>query len=209
MVGPFATPPVHYAVAMDRLSHCVLAAVTGVYPCSITLEEAKEVHRSLKLAAGMFLHVKDHLLPKLPASPEKGVDTDSRVVEAYAHQSQAEAQEGAQALMGCRHVLLGGLKLTVLPIVTLARALELGHKPSVVSSLAAETAQLFTLAGEWHWFQCMPGAHLLYTYGAAGEALKTLDPAQFSKWSSYLQLKADFYESCVSCKPSWLCQCVD
>lgn len=62
--------------------------------CSITLEEAKEVHRSLKLAAGMFLHLKDNLLPKLPASAEKGVDTDSRVVEAYAHQSQAEAQEG-------------------------------------------------------------------------------------------------------------------
>ena len=52
------------------------------------------MHRSLKLAAGMFLHVKDHLLPKLPASPEKGTDFDSRVVEAYANQSQAEAQEG-------------------------------------------------------------------------------------------------------------------
>ena len=42
----------------------------------------------------MFLHVKDNLLPKLPATPEKGVDTDTRVVEAYANQSQAEAQEG-------------------------------------------------------------------------------------------------------------------
>ncbi len=52
------------------------------------------MHRSLKLAAGMFLHLKEDLLTKLPASPEKGVDTDSRVVEAYAHQSQAEAQEG-------------------------------------------------------------------------------------------------------------------
>lgn len=52
------------------------------------------MHRSLKLAAGMFLHVKDQLLPKLPASTEKGTDFDSRVVEAYANQSQAEAQEG-------------------------------------------------------------------------------------------------------------------
>ena len=94
-------------------------------PCSITLEEAKEVHRSLKLAAGMFLSVKDHLLPKLPASPEKGVDTDPRVVEAYAQMSQAEAQE-----------------------VTLARALELGHKPAVVTSLAVETSTIFTVAGE-------------------------------------------------------------
>ena len=91
----------------------------------ITIEEAKEVHRSLKLAAGMFLSVKDHILPKLPASPEKGVDTDTRVVEAYAQMSQAEAQE-----------------------VTLARALELGHKPAVVTSLALETSTLFVLACE-------------------------------------------------------------
>lgn len=61
---------------------------------SIDLEVAKQVHRSLKLAAGMFLHVKEQLLSKLPASPDKAADTDPRVVEAYAHQSQAEAQEG-------------------------------------------------------------------------------------------------------------------
>ena len=90
---------------------------------SITLEEAKEIHRSLKLAAGMFLNVKNNLLPKLPASTEKGVDFDARVVEAYAYQSQAEAQE-----------------------ITLGRALELGHKPAVVSSLAIETASIFTQA---------------------------------------------------------------
>ena len=60
----------------------------------IDLEQAKEVHRSLKMAAGMFLNVKDVLLPKLPPSPEKGTDTDARVVEAYVLQSQAEAQEG-------------------------------------------------------------------------------------------------------------------
>lgn len=92
---------------------------------SIDLEQAKEVHRSLKLAAGMFLNIRDNLLPKLPASTEKGTDFDSRVVEAYAQQSQAEAQE-----------------------ITLARALELGHKPTVVSSLAAETATIFTQASE-------------------------------------------------------------
>ena len=73
----------------------------------------------------MFLNIRDNLLPKLPASTEKGTDFDSRVVEAYAQQSQAEAQE-----------------------ITLARALELGHKPTVVSSLAAETATIFTQASE-------------------------------------------------------------
>ena len=100
-----------------------MALGVSIPPSSITLDEAKEVHRSLKLAAGMFLNIKDHLLPKLPASPEKGVDTDSRVVEAYAQMSQGEAQE-----------------------VTLARALELGHKPAVVTSLAVETAAIFTQA---------------------------------------------------------------
>ena len=61
--------------------------------------------------------------------------------------------------------------------MTLGRALELGHKPAVVSALAAETGQQFTLAGD---------------------ALKTLDPAQFNKWATYLTLKAAFYESYVS-----------
>lgn len=70
---------------------------------SITLEQAKEVHRSLKLAAGMFLHIKDNLLSKLPASGEKGADFDPRVVEAYAHQSQAEAQEGDHGYLKICH----------------------------------------------------------------------------------------------------------
>jgi hypothetical protein len=120
-------------MAIWHTKHAALKAASD----SITVEEAKEVHRSLKLAAGMFLHIKDQLLPKLPATPEKGTDFDVRVVEAYAGQSQAEAQE-----------------------VTLGRALELGHKPTVVSALAAETGQQFTLAGD---------------------ALKTLEPAQFNK----------------------------
>lgn len=62
-------------------------------------------------------------------------------------------------------------------VVTLGRALELGHKPTVVSALSAETGQQFTVAGD---------------------ALKTLEPAQFGKWASYLALKAAFYESYVS-----------
>ena len=64
--------------------------------------------------------------------------------------------------------------------VTLGRALELGHKPTVVSALAAETGQQFTLAGD---------------------ALKTLEPAQFNKWATYLALKAAFYDSYVSSLP--------
>lgn len=77
-------------MAIWHTKHALQVASTD----TITMEEAKEVHRSLKIAAGMFLHIKEHLITRLPASPDKGVDTDSRVVEAYAQQSQAEAQEG-------------------------------------------------------------------------------------------------------------------
>ena len=34
-------------------------------------------------------------------------------------------------------------------VVTLARALELKHKPSVIYSLAVETSKIFTVAGRW------------------------------------------------------------
>ena len=77
-------------LAIWHTKHATHVATTD----EITMEEAKEVHRSLKLAAGMFLHIKESLLTRLPASIEKGVDFDPRVVEAYAQQAQAEAQEG-------------------------------------------------------------------------------------------------------------------
>ncbi|XP_003385070.1 PREDICTED: BRO1 domain-containing protein BROX-like [Amphimedon queenslandica] len=121
----------------------------------ISMEVAKEVHRSLKISAGMFLHIKENLLSRLPASPEKGVDTDSRVIDAYAQQSQAEAQE-----------------------VTVARALELNHKASIIYSLSLETSNLFVLAAD---------------------ALKTLDQTQFGKWTAYLQLKGSIYEAYAYC----------
>lgn len=81
-------------VAIWYTKHAAAVASTD----SIAMEEAKEVHRCLKTAAGMFLAVKENLLPRLPASADKGADTDPRVVEAYAQQSQAEAQEGKTSL---------------------------------------------------------------------------------------------------------------
>ena len=77
-------------MAIWHSKHAMKVASTD----TITMEEAKEVHRSLKISAGMFLNIKEVLLTRLPVSPEKGVDTDPRVIEAYAQQSQAEAQEG-------------------------------------------------------------------------------------------------------------------
>ena len=107
-----------------EVGSCIVT--TNYFPLSITVEEAKEIHRGLKLAAGMFLNVKDNILPKLQATAEKGVDTDPRVVEAYAQQAQGEAQE-----------------------VTIGRALEMGHKPSIIFSLAMETSVIFKQASEW------------------------------------------------------------
>lgn len=84
-------------VGIWHMKHATHVATTD----EITMEEAKEVHRSLKLSAGIFLHIKESLVTRLPASTEKGVDTDSRVIEAYAQQAQAEAQEGTIIIIIC------------------------------------------------------------------------------------------------------------
>ncbi|KXJ17469.1 BRO1 domain-containing protein BROX [Exaiptasia diaphana] len=122
----------------------------------ITMEEAKEVHTCLRTAGGMFQYVKDGLLSQLgDISAEKGADTDGRVLEAYKMQCVAEAQE-----------------------VTVARAVELKHKASLVASLANETSGLFT---------------------SAGDALKSVDDLKAGKWRKYLELKAAFYLSYARC----------
>uniref|UniRef100_A0A2C9KMZ5 BRO1 domain-containing protein n=1 Tax=Biomphalaria glabrata TaxID=6526 RepID=A0A2C9KMZ5_BIOGL len=85
------------------------------------MEEAKEIHKCLRIAAGIFQFCKDDLRVKLLDPPTEGSqDTDTRVLEAYIHQCTAEAQE-----------------------ITLARAIELKHNVSLVSALAFETAQLY------------------------------------------------------------------
>ncbi|EDO43006.1 predicted protein [Nematostella vectensis] len=122
----------------------------------ISMDEAKEVHTSLRTAAGMFQYVKDQLLGRLEQlSAEKGADIEKRVVEAYHMQCVAEAQE-----------------------VTVARAVELKHKASLISSLANETAKLFT---------------------SAADSLKSVDDLKAGKWRKYLELKAAFYEAYAYC----------
>ncbi|XP_063092751.1 BRO1 domain-containing protein BROX isoform X2 [Cavia porcellus] len=90
---------------------------------SITEDEAKEVHRSLKTAAGIFKHLKESHIPKLITPAEKGRDLEPRLVEAYILQCQAEAQE-----------------------VTIARAIELKHAPGLIAALAYETANFYQRA---------------------------------------------------------------
>ncbi|XP_072503873.1 BRO1 domain-containing protein BROX isoform X2 [Notamacropus eugenii] len=60
---------------------------------NITEDEAKEVHRSLKIAAGIFKHLKEDHIPKLITPAEKGRDLEVRLIDSYIIQCQAEAQE--------------------------------------------------------------------------------------------------------------------
>lgn len=122
----------------------------------VTMDEAKEVHTTLRTAAGIFKFVKESLMPRLgELSAEKGADTDQRVLAAYQKQCVAEAQE-----------------------VTVARAVELKHKASLISALTYETSKLFT---------------------DAGDELKSVDPLKAGKWKKYLDLKAAFYLSYAYC----------
>jgi hypothetical protein len=89
----------------------------------------------------------------LDKSVTAGSDLDPRVLSAYVQQCKAEAQE-----------------------VTIARAIELKHSPTLVSALANETSKLFL---------------------SAASAVKALDPTKVSKWMTYFQMKSSFYESYV------------
>ncbi|CAL1548579.1 unnamed protein product [Lymnaea stagnalis] len=85
------------------------------------MEEAKEIHKCLRTAAGIFKFCKDDLRSKLFDAPSEGAhDTDTRVLDAYIHQCTAEAQE-----------------------ITLARAIEMKHNVNLISALAYETAEMY------------------------------------------------------------------
>jgi len=117
---------------------------------SISDDEAKEVHRGLRTAAGIFQQVKDMSVSRLGAGTlPKYSDTDQRVLEAYHLQCLAEAQE-----------------------VTVARSVEMKHKPLITSAVAHETAKLFE---------------------KADASLKTIEQTKVAKWRKYLQLKKDIY----------------
>ncbi|ESO93499.1 hypothetical protein LOTGIDRAFT_215894 [Lottia gigantea] len=129
------------------------------------MEEAKEVHKCLRLAAGIFTNVKNDIIGKLSENNENGVDTDSRVLDAYIYQSTAEAQE-----------------------VTLARAVEMKHSSSLIAALSFETSQMYqsaddtlsslevALVGKWRkYFQLKQSFYLSYAHSYHGETLLAQD----------------------------------
>lgn len=132
-------------LAFWHMKHSAMIAAKD----DLQMEEAKEVHTSLRKAAGLIRFVQDTLAPQMVEKVNSGSDLDIRVLAAYLNQCTAEAQE-----------------------VTIARAIELKHNPSLVSALAYETAKMYT---------------------TASDALGTLDPVRFSRWKAYFMLKHKFY----------------
>jgi len=121
----------------------------------ISMEEAKDVHKSLRRAAGIISYMQDRYVGQILERSEAGSDLDPKVMSAYINQYTAEAQE-----------------------VTIARAIELKHSPSLVSALANETSKLFH---------------------SAADALASLPATKFGKWRKYLQLKSVFYLAYAYC----------
>jgi len=134
-------------VAFWMMKHAAAVAAKE----DLQMEEAKEVHTALRKAAGLIDFVKDTLTPQLVEKPGEGTDLDTRVISAYLNQCTAEAQE-----------------------VTIARAIDLKHSASLVSSLAYETSKMYT---------------------TATDSLSSLDVKSFGRWRMYLALKAKFYLS--------------
>lgn len=134
-------------VAFWMMKHAAAVAAKE----DLQMEEAKEVHTALRKAAGLIDFVKDTLSPQLIEKPGEGTDLDTRVISAYLNQCTAEAQE-----------------------VTIARAIDLKHSASLVSSLAYETSKMYT---------------------TATDSLSSLDVKSFGRWRMYLALKAKFYLS--------------
>ncbi|CAN8203213.1 unnamed protein product [Coccothraustes coccothraustes] len=131
----------------------------------ITEDEAKDVHRSLKIAAGIFKHLKESHIPKLITPVEKGRDLEARLIDSYIIQCQAEAQE-----------------------VTIARAIELKHNPGLIAALAYETANFYqkadqtlssldpTYAGKWRKYLNLKSCfYMAYAYCYHGQTLLASD----------------------------------
>lgn len=108
-------------VAFWHMKHAGMIAAKD----DLKIEEAKDIHTSLRKAAGLINFVKDTLIPQLIEKPVSGSDLDVRVVAAYLNQCTAEAQE-----------------------VTIARAIELKHNPGLVAALSHETSKMYTTASD-------------------------------------------------------------
>ena len=82
----------HHDISVTRVSAVQHAAMLAAKP-DISMEEAKEVHTSLRKAAGLVKFVQDSLLPQLQEKGTDGGDLDGRVCTAYINQVGGRRQE--------------------------------------------------------------------------------------------------------------------
>ncbi|VDP47641.1 unnamed protein product [Schistosoma curassoni] len=90
---------------------------------NVSEDEAKDVHLSLKTAAGLFNLLRTKYMHEFTEFVPNS-DMDPNILDAYINQSLAEAQE-----------------------ITVARAIELKHKPYLIAGLANETAKFYEKCG--------------------------------------------------------------
>ncbi|CAI2722638.1 unnamed protein product [Schistosoma spindalis] len=117
---------------------------------NVSEDEAKDVHLSLKTAAGLFNLLRTKYMHEFTEFVPNS-DMDPNILDAYLNQSLAEAQE-----------------------ITVARAIELKHKPHLIAGLANETAKF---------------------YEKCGLALTQCNPKIVGKWKKYSEFKQFCYES--------------
>lgn len=156
LLGP--TPTVFQDVLYEIISVCQEYAIWLTKHSAmisakdqVSMDEAKTAHKCLKKAAGIFQAMDSEFSGRLLEKAPVGSDLDSRVSTAYVKQCLAEAQE-----------------------ITIARAIELKHSPSLISALAAETSNLFL---------------------SAASSIKTVDPVIVGKWMKYFSFKSAFYNA--------------
>lgn len=162
LLGP--TPTVFQDVLYEIISICQEYAIWLMKHSAmisakdqVSMDDAKIAHKCLKKAAGIFQSMDSDYAGRLLDKAPVGSDLDSRVSSAYVKQCLAEAQE-----------------------ITIARAIELKHSPSLISALAAETSSLFL---------------------SAASSIKAIDPVIVGKWLKYFTFKSAFYNAYVSSEP--------
>ncbi|CAL8102802.1 unnamed protein product [Calicophoron daubneyi] len=138
-----------FSVALWLTKHAAKVASSE----EVSPEEAVDVYRSLRQAAGIFVLLKDQQVSKLSTPPAEGHDLYCDALETYINQCIAEAQE-----------------------VTIGRAIELKHDPSLIAGLAKATSE---------------------SYKKAALALSASNSKVVGKWLKYLQFKQFCYEACM------------
>ncbi|KAK4473166.1 hypothetical protein MN116_004347 [Schistosoma mekongi] len=125
-------------------------AAKVVSTANVSEDDAKDAHLSLRTAAGLFSLLRTKYIHEFTEFVPNS-DLDLNILDAYINQSLAEAQE-----------------------ITVARAIELKHKPHLIAGLANETAKF---------------------YEKCGLSLTQCNSKVVGKWKKYSEFKQFCYEA--------------